>query len=109
MMAGAGLNKHHLFGERFSLCTLELHLGCDGGVWRAAAIVCADTTELLFVHPGAGAARQLEAKPMLGLWCPDAFLPLLDFFSLLGVAGPDHAHPALPLQLAPLVVVGYAG
>lgn len=77
MMAGAGLNKHHLFGERFSLCTLELHLGCDGGVWRAAAIVCADTTELLFVHPGAGAARQLEAKPMLGLWCPDAFLPLL--------------------------------
>lgn len=76
-MAGAGLDEHHLLREDFSLWTLELHLSCDGGVWRAAAIVCADTTELGFVQPGAGAARQLEAHLLLGLWCPDTFLPLL--------------------------------
>lgn len=32
----------------------------------------------------------------------------LDFFFLLAVAGPDHADPGLPLQLAALVVVGDA-
>lgn len=107
-MAGAGLDEHHLLCENLSFWTLELHLGCDGGVRRAAAIVCADTAELWFVQPGAGAARQLEAHPLLGLWCTDTFLPLLDFFFQLVVAGSNHADPGLPLQLAALVVVGDA-
>lgn len=77
MMAGAGLDEHHLLGEDVSLWTLELYLCCYGGVRRAAAIICADTTELWFVQPGAGTARQLEAHPLLDFWCPDTFLPLL--------------------------------
>lgn len=109
MMAGAGLDEHHLLCEDVSLWTLELHLDCDGGVRRAAAIVHADTAELWSVQPGAHAARQLKVHPLLGLCCPDTFLPLLDFFFLMAVAGPYHTDPSLPLQLAALVVIGYTG
>ena len=56
MMTGAGLDKHHLLHEDISLRTAELHLGCDCGLRRAAAIVCTDAAELRFVQPGAGAA-----------------------------------------------------
>lgn len=56
VVAGAGLDEHHLLGEDVSLWTAELHLGCDGAVGRAAAVVGAHAAELGFVEPGAGAA-----------------------------------------------------
>lgn len=49
MMARAGLDEHHLLPEDISFWTLELHLGCDRGVRRAAAVVSADAAELGFV------------------------------------------------------------
>lgn len=56
MMARACLDEHHLLCEDVSLWTAELDLGCDCCVRCAAATVCADTTELWFVQPGAGTA-----------------------------------------------------
>lgn len=108
-MAGAGLDEHHLPGEHVSFGTLKLHRGCDAGRRRAAAAVSANATELGFVQPAAGAARQSEAHPVLGFGSPDTFLSFLDVLLLLAVAGSHHADPGLPLQLAALVVVGDAG
>lgn len=56
MVAGAHLDEHHLASEGVSFGTVELHLGGDGGVGRAAATVRTHATELGLVDPRAAAA-----------------------------------------------------
>lgn len=76
-VAHARLDEHHLTAEGVPLGAAELHLGGGGGVWRAAAPVCARATELGPIGTDAPTARQLETHSTGASGGPDTFLPLL--------------------------------
>lgn len=77
MVAGAGLDEHHVLLHDLSIRALELHGQGGGPVGGAATAVQADATELGPVGLGGGAARDLKLHGLGESGGTDAFLPFL--------------------------------
>lgn len=60
VVAGAGLDEHHVLLHHLSIGAFELHGQGGGSVGGAAAAIQADATELWPVGLGCGAARDLK-------------------------------------------------
>lgn len=108
-VAGASLDEHHLLLHQFSVRTFKLHVEGGGGVRGAAPAVRAHSAELGPVGPRAGAAGKFKLHRLGQPRGTNTLLAFLDAALELGVAGTDHAQPALLLQAAFLVVVGHSG
>lgn len=108
-VAGASLDEHHLLLHQFSVRTFKLHVEGGGAVRGAAPAVRAHSAELGPVGPRAGAAGKFKLHRLGQPRGTNTLLAFLDAALELGVAGTDHAQPALLLQAAFLVVVGHSG
>lgn len=77
VVAGTGLDEHHVLLHDFSIRTFELHGQGGGPVWGAAAAVQADAAELWPVGLGGGAARDLKFHGFGDSRSTDALFPFL--------------------------------
>lgn len=77
VVAGAGLDEHHVLLHDLSVGTFELHGQGGGPVWGAAATVKANTTELGPVGLGGGATGNLKLHWLEDSWGTDALFPFL--------------------------------
>lgn len=77
IVAGAGLDEHHVLLHDLPVGALELHGQGGGPVRGAAAAVQADAAELWPVGLGGGAAGDLELHGLGDSGCADALFPFL--------------------------------
>lgn len=77
MVAGAGLDEHHVLLHDLSVGAFELHGQGGGSVGGAAAAVQADAAELWPVGLGGGAAGDLELHGLGESGSTDALLSFL--------------------------------
>lgn len=106
VVAGAGLDEHHVLLHDLSVGTFELHGQGGGPVWGAAATVKANTTELGPVGLGGGATGNLKLHWLEDSWGTDALFPFPDALLHLPFTRPHHAESGLFLQAAVPVVIG---
>lgn len=109
VMAGTGLDEHHVLLHDLPVGALELHRKSGGSVGGAAPAICADATELSPVRLHAGAPRKLKFDRLGDFGGTDALFALLNVLFQVSFARPDHAEAALLLQPAEGVVIGDAG
>lgn len=109
VVAGAGLDEHHVLLHDLTVGAFELHGQGGGSVWGAAAAVQADAAELGPVGLGGGAARDLKLHGLGESGGTDALLSFPDALLQLGLAWPHHAQPGLLLQAAFAVIIGDPG
>lgn len=109
VVAGAGLDEHHVLLHHLSVGAFELHGQGGGPVGGAAAAVQADATELGPVGLGGGAAGDLELHGFGESWGTDALFSFPNALLQLGLAWSHHAQPGLFLQAAIAVIVGDPG
>lgn len=109
VMAGAGLDEHHVLLHDLPVGALELHRKSGGSVGGAAPAIGADPTELSPVHLHAGTAGKLKLDRLRDFGGTDALFALLNVLFQVSFARPDHAEAALLLQPAEGVVIGNAG
>lgn len=74
VVAGAGLDEHHVLLHDLSVGAFELHGQGGGSVGGAAAAIQADATELWPVGLGGGAARDLKLHGLGESGSADALL-----------------------------------
>lgn len=77
VVAGTGLDEHHVLLHDFSIGTFELHGQGGGPVRGAAAAVQADAAELWPVGLGGGAAGDLKLHGFGDSGSTDALFPFL--------------------------------
>lgn len=77
VVAGAGLDEHHVLLHHLSVGTFELHGQRGGSVGGAAAAVQTDAAELRPVGLGGGAARNLKLHRLGKSGGTDALLTFL--------------------------------
>ncbi len=77
MVAGAGLDEHHVLLHDLSVGAFELHGQGGGSVWGAAATIQADAAELWPVGLGGGAAGDLKLHGLGDSGSTDALFPFL--------------------------------
>lgn len=77
VVAGAGLDEHHVLLHHLPVGAFELHGQGGGPVGGAAAAVQADAAELWPVGLGGGAAGDLELHGLGHTWGTDALFPFL--------------------------------
>lgn len=77
VVAGAGLDEHHVLLHHLPVGTFELHGQGGGPVGGAAAAVQADAAELWPVGLGGGAAGDLELHGLGHTWGTDALFSFL--------------------------------
>lgn len=77
VVAGAGLDEHHVLLHDLSVRAFELHGQGGGSVRGAAAAVQAHAAELWPVGLGGGAARDLELHRLGESWGADALFSFL--------------------------------
>lgn len=77
MVAGAGLDEHHVLLHDLSVGAFELHGQGGGSVGGAAAAIQADAAELWPVGLGGGAARDLKFHGLGDSGSTDALFPFL--------------------------------
>lgn len=138
VVAGAGLDEHHVLLHHLPVGALELHGQGGGSVRGAAAAVQAHAAELWPVGLGGGAAGDLELHGLGDSGGADALFTFLQrdgemFFSIfisayqiinktvggggthpdallqLGLAWAHHTQPSLFLQATFAIVVGDPG
>lgn len=109
VVAGTGLDEHHVLLHDLPVRTLELHWQGGGSVGSAAPAIGADSTEFSPVGLHTGAARKLELDGLGDFGGADALFALLNAVFQVGFARPDHAQAALLLQPAEGVVIGNTG
>lgn len=77
MVAGAGLDEHHVLLHDLPVGAFELHGQGGGSVGGAAATIQADATELWPVGLGGGAARDLKLHRLGDSGSTDALFSFL--------------------------------
>lgn len=77
VVAGAGLDEHHVLLHDLSVRAFELHGQGGGPVGSAAATIQADATELWSVGLGSGAAGDLKLHGLGESGSANALLPFL--------------------------------
>lgn len=109
VVAGAGLDEHHVLLHDLSVRAFELHGQGGGPVGGAAAAIQANSAKLRPVGLGGGAARDLKLHRLGESWSTDALFPFPDALLQLGLAGSHHAQSGLFLQSTFTVIVGDPG
>lgn len=109
VVAGAGLDEHHVLLHDLSVWAFELHRQGGGPVGGAATPIQADAAELWPVGLGGGAAGDLKLHGFGQSGCTDALFPFPDALLQLGLTWSHHTQPGLFLQAAVAVIIGDPG
>lgn len=97
VMAGTGLDEHHVLLHDLAVRALELHWQGGGSVGGAASAVGTYSAEFSSVCLHAGAARKLKLDRLGDFGGTDALFALLNVLFQVSFARPDHAQAALLL------------